>query len=119
MHYTLHSCALASALLGLWAAFQSHNLKLPVPIPNLYTSHSYLGMTTMALLLAQFCIGFCSYLYPKASLSDRLALGPVHRFLGIATWVTGLATCAVSTATRWHGRMFAQGLHRCLRHGRS
>lgn len=44
----------------------------------------------------QFLGGLYAYLWPKAPLPTRVALGPVHRFTGAAIWVCGLATMAVS-----------------------
>ncbi len=95
VHVACQVLAASSAALGAVAAFQSHNLKLPSPIPNLYSPHSYLGLLTLILLSLQFTVGFGSYLYPTISLPGRLALGPVHKFFGKAVWVAGLATIAV------------------------
>jgi len=94
IHYSLHMCAVVLAALGVWAAFASHNLKLPTPIPNLYSPHSFLGMATVVLLALQFLVGLGAYLYPKASLSQRTALGPFHKFVGRAVWCMGLAAMA-------------------------
>lgn len=94
IHWVLHSCAALSICFGLLAVFNSHNLKLPVPMPNLYSAHSYLGIFTVALAAFQFLLGLAAYLWPKFSLSTRVALGPVHRFLGMSTWALGMATIA-------------------------
>jgi cytochrome b-561 len=53
IHYSMHFLALFCACFGVLAAFQSHNLKLPTPLPNLYSPHSFLGMTTVCLLVLQ------------------------------------------------------------------
>lgn len=44
----------------------------------------------------QFAVGMFSYVAPRASLPFRLALGPVHKFAGYATWLCGLGALAVS-----------------------
>lgn len=36
----------------------------------------------------------CFYVWPRLSLSHRLALGPVHRFWGMAAWLAGLGAVA-------------------------
>lgn len=95
VHWSLHTAAAVCILFGLTAAFQSHNLKRPVPIPNLYSPHSLLGLTTVLMATLQFCVGLGCYLAPKAPLHHRVALGPVHRFMGQATWLCGLASIAV------------------------
>lgn len=50
IHYCLHMLAVVCVALGLWAAFASHSLKRPVPIPDLYSPHSFLGLATVILL---------------------------------------------------------------------
>ena len=53
MHAALHTLAVICVALALVAAFDSHTKKKPVPTPNLYSPHSYLGLTTLVLLAAQ------------------------------------------------------------------
>lgn len=83
-------------VIGVTAAFLSHNLKKPTPIPNLYSAHSILGMLTVVMFGGQFALGFSAYLIPKWSLAQRKALGPVHTYLGKSIYVVGIATMAVS-----------------------
>ncbi|GAX77908.1 hypothetical protein CEUSTIGMA_g5350.t1 [Chlamydomonas eustigma] len=94
VHMTLHILAAISIIMGLLAAFKSHSLKLPVPIPDLYSPHSFLGLTAVTFVAVQVLVAFASYVYPKTSLSHRMALGPVHRFLGMSTWIMGVAAMA-------------------------
>lgn len=98
-HAVLHTLALACIALGVAAAFISHTAKRPAPMPNLYSAHSWLGMSVLGLLGGQFCLGAYSYLWPKLSPAGRRALGPLHRFLGKAVFVAGIATMAVSDAS--------------------
>ena len=49
----------------------------------------------LVLLFLQFFIGVAAYMWPTLSLARRKALGPIHRFLGMAIFVSGLATMAV------------------------
>jgi cytochrome b-561 len=93
-HWAFHSLAALCVLFGLIAVFNSHNLKRPEPMPNLYSAHSCLGLFTVALAAFQFALGCAAYLWPKFSLATRVALGPIHRFLGLATWCLGLAAAA-------------------------
>jgi hypothetical protein len=46
------------------------------------------------LLGFQYCLAAGAYLYPKLTQEKRRALGPLHRFLGQAIFVGGLATMA-------------------------
>lgn len=45
---------------------------------------------------AQYLVGFGSYLWPTTSLEQRQALGPYHRFWGLAVYAAGMAAAAVS-----------------------
>ena len=47
---------------------------------------------------AQFTLGFGAYLYPTVAKRHREALGPLHTYLGKATFVAGLANMAVRSS---------------------
>jgi hypothetical protein len=64
----------------------------------------------LVVLFVQFGIGFYSYLWPKASLEQRAALGPYHRFLGLAVWTSSLAAMAVSGGELAAGRCIEEGV---------
>lgn len=49
------------------------------------------------MLTLQYAAGIFAYLWPKLPLARRQALGPLHRFVGQAVFVGGIATMAV----RW------------------
>ena len=49
---------------------------------------------------AQFTLGFGAYLYPTVAKRHREALGPLHTYLGKATFVAGLANMAVRDSPR-------------------
>ena len=53
LHSALHGVILTALIAALVAAFQSHNLKLPEPIPNLYSPHSLLGISVFFLFCMQ------------------------------------------------------------------
>eukprot|EP00884_Botryococcus_braunii_P004417 jgi/Botrbrau1/13977/Bobra.117_2s0007.1 len=92
LHAGFHSVSLLSVFFGVVAAWRSHTLKQPAPIPNLYSVHSYAGLLTLTLFLFQYVMGFCAFLYPKFHPSKRAELVPLHRFLGASTYWTGLTT---------------------------
>ena len=66
MHAALHTLAVICVILALIAAFTSHTLKRPVPTPNLYSPHSYLGIMTVILLGAQVRLLKALYIPQKA-----------------------------------------------------
>lgn len=53
LHGVLHATAASCIVLSAVAAFKSHSLKLPQPIPDLYSAHSWMGLATLALLGTQ------------------------------------------------------------------
>jgi len=53
LHATLHSLALVCIVGAIAAAISSHTLKRPDPIPNFYSPHSWLGLTTLSVVAAQ------------------------------------------------------------------
>ena len=55
---------------ALVAAFNSHTLKLPIPIPNLYSPHSWLGLLVVILVALQVGV--------HQSISKSLAAGHVY-----------------------------------------
>ena len=88
-HFGLHTAAVLCMVAGITAAWKSHTLKRPVPIPNLYSPHSWLGCGVLALVLLQYCLGFAAFLFPRFSPDRRAALAPLHGFLGRAIFVGG------------------------------
>jgi cytochrome b-561 len=64
-------------------------------MPNFYTTHSYLGVLTLLMMLGQGAMGVLAYVAPQWSLQARQAFSPMHRFFGGATFVVGMATVMV------------------------
>jgi len=94
-HVALHTLALISGTFGIIATIKSHTLKRPDAIPNFYSVHSWLGVFVCCLVLTQFSLGFLAYVAPKWSQINREAFGAVHAYLGLSTFLAGLATMIV------------------------
>ena len=60
-----------------------------------YSTHSWLGLSVLALLTLQYLLGLGAYIWPKLPIAHRQALGPLHIYLGKAIFVAGLCTMAV------------------------
>merc|ERR1711997_967470 len=75
---------------------QDPEKRLPKPIPDFYSLHSWMGLTTMGLFALQFIVGFFSFLLllccESATASFRAALVPIHSTFGITTFVMAIAT---------------------------
>ncbi|XP_011494576.1 PREDICTED: cytochrome b reductase 1-like [Ceratosolen solmsi marchali] len=79
-------------VIALVAVFDSHNLKTP-PIPNMYSLHSWVGLTTIILFCCQWLAGLVSFLYPMIQPSLRAAYLPVHVYFGTAAFIGTIASC--------------------------
>ena len=88
----MHIFAFIFSVVGLKAVFDSHDLAKPAPIPNLYSLHSWFGITVVILFSLQWVIGFVSFLYPKLSEGIRKAYLPAHRLWGIIIFIMACAT---------------------------
>ncbi|XP_055136183.1 lysosomal membrane ascorbate-dependent ferrireductase CYB561A3 isoform X2 [Symphalangus syndactylus] len=81
LHAALHLMAFVLTVVGLVAVFTFHNHGR---IANLYSLHSWLGITTVFLFACQWFLGFAVFLLPWASMWLRSLLKPIHVFFGAA-----------------------------------
>ncbi|KAJ7532642.1 hypothetical protein O6H91_13G013700 [Diphasiastrum complanatum] len=89
VHLSLQGVALVVAIVAILAAFKFHNEN---GIDNLYSLHSWLGLTTVILFALQWLIGFVAFWYPGAVENTRSALKPWHIFFGLLTYGLTIAT---------------------------
>ncbi|KAJ8680359.1 hypothetical protein QAD02_016146 [Eretmocerus hayati] len=82
--------ALLLSLVGSVAVFEFHNA---LNIPNLYSLHSWVGLTSVILYLCQWLAGFVSFLYPMIQQPLRAAYLPIHVYFGAAAFVGSVASC--------------------------
>lgn len=88
-HASLHLMAFILTVLGLVAVFKYHNTH---KITNLYSLHSWLGITAVFLFACQWFLGFAIFLLPWASLWLRSLLKPVHVFFGASILSLAIAS---------------------------
>ncbi|XP_017508046.1 lysosomal membrane ascorbate-dependent ferrireductase CYB561A3 isoform X1 [Manis javanica] len=88
-HAFLHLTAFILTILGLVAVFRFHNHKNTA---NLYSLHSWLGITTVFLFACQWFLGFAVFLLPWASLRLRSLLKPIHVFFGASILSLAIAS---------------------------
>ncbi|KYQ55483.1 Cytochrome b561 [Trachymyrmex zeteki] len=91
-HATMMLSILLFVTIALIAVFDSHNLARP-PIPNLYSLHSWVGLTTIILFCCQWFAGYVFFLYPGLKIPLRASYMPLHVFFGIAGFVSAIFTC--------------------------
>ncbi|KAK9745253.1 Eukaryotic cytochrome b561 [Popillia japonica] len=86
IHMFLNLTAFILSVLGIIAAFASHNLKNP-PVANLYSLHSWIGLTTAIMFGLQFVIGFTGFLFPGYPGAIRAAILPIHTASGVGIFL--------------------------------
>jgi len=89
-HAGIMMVAFILMVIGLQAAFDSHNLANP-PKPNMYTLHSWVGLFAAVLFGCQWTLGFLAFLFPKFSGDIRALLLPFHQYLGSSILVLAAA----------------------------
>ncbi|KAE9552593.1 hypothetical protein FO519_004210 [Halicephalobus sp. NKZ332] len=91
IHMLLQLVAGILSIFGLLFAFDSHNFAKP-PIPNLYSLHSWMGISAVLLFVGQWIGSFFVYWLPYSSLELRQRIMPIHRFSGVANFVLVLCS---------------------------
>uniref|UniRef100_A0A1I8P3I8 Cytochrome b561 domain-containing protein n=1 Tax=Stomoxys calcitrans TaxID=35570 RepID=A0A1I8P3I8_STOCA len=93
-HAALHMGAFILTVIALKTVFDSHNLAKD-PIPNMYSLHSWLGLSAVLIFSLQYVIGFTAYLVPGAKESFRAALMPLHVYFGLFGFVLAVASACM------------------------
>lgn len=91
IHAGIHFTVVILVLISSVAVLDSHNLAKPNPIPNLYSLHSWVGLTAVLIFILQWIVGFLAFLYPGFPNSLRASIMPFHVFLGLFAFVCSIA----------------------------
>ncbi|KAK7500796.1 hypothetical protein BaRGS_00008040 [Batillaria attramentaria] len=89
LHAGIHVVALIFGAVGLKAVFDSHNWG---NTPNLYTLHSWLGLTVVIAFGLQWLLGLLAFVTPVAGIAIKRFYMPYHRFWGATLLVLAAAT---------------------------
>ncbi|XP_075261634.1 lysosomal membrane ascorbate-dependent ferrireductase CYB561A3-like [Convolutriloba macropyga] len=89
LHTTVHVITIGSLAVGMYAVVKRN---VEWSNTNMYSFHSWVGALTIILFLLQFILGFGSYLTTWCSDSFKVALMPVHRFLGSGIFIMGMVS---------------------------
>jgi len=92
VHASIHISALLFSLIGSIAVFTNH---FDTGKPNLYSLHSWIGLSCVTLFFGQYVVAFYNFLFPTTSGALRSKLLPYHVLAGFA--IFGLATMAALT----------------------
>ncbi|XP_047309885.1 probable ascorbate-specific transmembrane electron transporter 1 [Impatiens glandulifera] len=83
-HLLLHLIALICGILGIYVVFKFNN---ETSGKHLYTFHSWIGLSSVALFGFQWILGFFSFWWPRAEMGARARLAPWHVFFGIVIFL--------------------------------
>ncbi|NXR70467.1 CYBR1 reductase, partial [Rhadina sibilatrix] len=89
IHAGLNTIAMILAIVSMVAVFDFHNAK---NIPNMYSLHSWIGLTAVIFYSLQLFLGFAVFLLPFAPVHLRVALMPIHVYSGLTIFATVIAT---------------------------
>ncbi|RLN30476.1 putative ascorbate-specific transmembrane electron transporter 1 [Panicum miliaceum] len=100
------------AHLGVYAVFMFH---IDSGIPNLYSLHSWVGITAISLYALQWAAGFFSFFFSGASPATRRKAVPWHAITGLLVFVLTVGTSqgrarAVEQIRARGGRIHARGV---------
>ncbi|XP_016982999.2 plasma membrane ascorbate-dependent reductase CYBRD1 isoform X1 [Drosophila rhopaloa] len=90
-HAGIHIAAFILTVIALKTVFDSHNLASP-PIPNMYSLHSWLGLSAVIVFSLQYVAGFVAFLAPGVRENYRIALMPLHIYFGLFGFVLAIAS---------------------------
>ncbi|XP_030372365.1 cytochrome b reductase 1 isoform X2 [Scaptodrosophila lebanonensis] len=90
-HASIHMAAFILTVIALKTVFDSHNLANP-PIPNMYSLHSWLGLSAVLIFCLQYVAGFMAFLVPGMKENYKIALMPLHIYFGLFGFVLAIAS---------------------------
>ncbi|KAF7215856.1 plasma membrane ascorbate-dependent reductase CYBRD1 [Nothobranchius furzeri] len=88
IHASLHLIAFTFAVISLMAVFDFHYYS---SIPDMYSLHSWLGLTVVIMYALQIVLGVGLYLIPVTPLSWRAACMPIHVYSGLFLFTSVIA----------------------------
>ncbi|KAJ1702151.1 hypothetical protein LUZ63_001930 [Rhynchospora breviuscula] len=89
IHLVLHGIAIVLGIFGIYCAFKNHNES---GIANLYSLHSWLGISTISLYTIQWIFGFVTFFVPGAAPNFKRGALPWHVLFGLFVYILALAT---------------------------
>ncbi|KAI4313658.1 hypothetical protein L6164_026617 [Bauhinia variegata] len=98
VHLLLHLIALGSAIFGIVVIFKFKN---EMNLPNMFTLHSWFGISAICAFGLQYIVAFFTYFFPGAETSTRATLLPWHRFLGLVIFQLAISAALTGLLERF------------------
>lgn len=97
VHAGLHLLAFILVAIALVAVFDFHNA---AKIPNMYSLHSWLGLTAVILYCLQIVLGIALYLIPITPVSWKAAFMPLHVYSGLLLFTSIIAVALMGVTEK-------------------
>ncbi|MFH4983585.1 hypothetical protein AB6A40_010294 [Gnathostoma spinigerum] len=94
-------------VIALKAVWDSHDYHMKDgvldPLPNLYSLHSWIGITVVVFYCLQYASGFSTFFFPGLSIPMRHFVMPFHQVFGIGIFCVAAltATMGISERAAW------------------
>ena len=82
VHGMSWSVAMICAIVALVAVFKSHNDSVSGLIANMYSLHSWIGMTLIIMFILQFLFGAYAFVLPGMSPKTKSTVLLLHKYIG-------------------------------------
>ncbi|XP_062893892.1 transmembrane ascorbate-dependent reductase CYB561 [Mobula hypostoma] len=92
LHAFIHLIALVAIIVGAVAVFDFHAAN---NIPDLYSLHSWCGLSIIILFCLQWVMGLAFFLFPGVTYSLRTIYYPFHVYFGLALFILSIGTCLI------------------------
>ena len=95
LHAAVMLVSFVLMVIALKAVFDSHDLKEPGPIPNMYSIHSWMGIIAAFLFTMQWFAGFVMFLNPNIPGRFKAFYLSIHTGFGTFIFVLSCATVLI------------------------
>lgn len=92
IHAGIHSTVVLCVIIAQIAVFENHNLTNK---PNLYSLHSWVGLTAVIIFVLQWVLSLVVFLYPGAPLHIRSTIMPWHVLIGLFAFVLAVGAAVM------------------------
>jgi len=123
LHLVIHSLVLVFTLISLKAVWNSHDYHRDSsgnlsPLPNLYSLHSWAGISVVSFYCLQYFGGFITFFFPGLSIDFRKFFLPFHQLFGVLIFLvcSSTALMGISERAAWANTCWTVDREMCGQH---
>ena len=98
LHLMMHLIAIILGIIGIYAVFKYHNES---NILNMFSLHSWMGLTTICLLGLQWLGSFLSFVFPGVHSRHRESYLPLHVIAGVTVFIMAVCTAEMGLVEKF------------------